>query len=136
MKPQPGLVSSSEFRLSAWTLSFLDLKHEQEFEEIIERRLHLPLTFRVLTYLAIIMQLGYRVLAIISIYTGGLIQTGTLTQELASMAFIVGCLLLEVLLRWLPRWKKLRGFCLYACLPIANIAGVFYTQKAPHFGLL
>jgi hypothetical protein len=122
--------------INHWTLRFTDPEQEKMYQEFIDTKQHIPLPFSVATYSIIVIQFGYRVLAIYSSYSGHLLLTGTFLEELITFLFVIACIGLEVLFRAIGRCPQLRGFCLYICLPIASIGSSFYTQKVARLGLL
>ncbi len=122
--------------MNSWTLSFTDPQHESMYQELIKSNMHIPLLFRIATYAVIILQVGYRVLAICSAYTGGTVKTGTFLEELHAGVFILFCIGIEVLLRATGKCRHLWGLSLYVAFPVATIAAAYYTQRAPRFGSL
>ncbi len=130
------LVAHMDKRLSRWTLTFHDPKQEEQYQQAMNKGLHLPKLLRIATYVSIVLQAGYRVLAIIMCKTGGPLQTGTFHEEVASLTFIIVTIMAELLLRRWSKYQKWQGLCLYTGFPLINIAGAFFTQRAPRMGLL
>ncbi len=123
-------------RMSSWSLCFVDPEHEIMYQEVMKSNMHIPLLFRLLTYMVFVLQFGYRCAALGSACGRGFMPTGTFREELGSLSLILVCLSLELLLRLTGRCRQLWGLNMYICFPIVTVAAAYYTQRAPRFGML
>ncbi len=129
-------VSHFAQRMSPWTLRFLDPKQEQLYQSSLDSKVRFPMFIHVLTYVVIFLQCSYRIVALISAATTRFFPCGSVVAEIATLIFLVVCMLCELLFHKSRQCRFFQGFCFYIGFPIVSIAAAFYTQQAPRFGLM
>ncbi len=129
------LETMFESSISRLSLIFRNQEEEAKFQETMRRSRHLPLVFRIYSYLIIGVHVGYRVLALFSALTTNFVKTGTYIEEMACLLLLLGALALEGVIKLCKQAQCFQGTVLYAALPVMSILASFSTQRAPTFGL-
>ena len=118
---------------SRWTLTFHDPEEEAKYLAYVDTSLPVPLLFKIMTVIAIMVHILYRIYALIVVSTTKEFITASFERELGGLVCVLSSLLIEAVCRYNDWFKAFHGFVIYTCLPIVSIEVAFGTEKYPGF---